>query len=97
MAQTGNNTPLPNQQYTIFHDHEDSKRLGKLKYRGSSIQTFKKYMPEVAEERAKYWTVMAELYNVTYRQTLLFLAHLQITLKNRMKKRFSYPEKANFK
>lgn len=73
---------------------EARKRRGKLQYRGTSIQIFEDYTPEVAEERAKYRAVMAELYNLTCRPALLFPARLQITLENGTKKRFSSPEEA---
>lgn len=51
-------------------------------------------MAEFAEERAKYRTMMADLYNLGLRPALLFLAALQITLKSIAKKRFSSPEEA---
>ena len=73
---------------------EARKRRGKLQYRGSPIQIFEDYTPEVAEERARYRTVMAELYNLALRPSLLFTARLQITLETGAKKRFSSPEEA---
>ena len=73
---------------------EARKRRGKLQYRGSPIQIFEDYAPEVAEERAKYRTVMTDLYNLALRPTLLFPARLQITLETGAKKRFSSPEEA---
>lgn len=63
-------------------------------YRGSLVQIFEDYTPEVAEERAKYWSVMAYLFNLALRPMLLFPARLQITLENGKKKRFSSPEEA---
>lgn len=73
---------------------EARKRRGKLQYRGSPIQIFEDYAPEVAEERAKYRTVMTVLYNLALRPALLFPARLQITLESGAKKRFSSPEEA---
>lgn len=74
---------------------EARKNRGKLQYRGSPIQIFEDYTPEVAEERAKYRAVMAELYNLALRPALLFPARLQITLENGAKKRFASPEEAS--
>eukprot|EP00064_Thunnus_orientalis_P011846 superscaffoldBa00001753_g11878 len=45
--------------------------------RRNNIRIFEDYAPEVAEERAKYRTVMAELYNLSLRPTLLFPVRLQ--------------------
>ncbi|KAE8296900.1 hypothetical protein D5F01_LYC03511 [Larimichthys crocea] len=73
---------------------EARKRRGKLQYQGSPIQIFEDYTPEVAEERAKYRAVMAELYNLALRPALLFPARLPITLESGAKKRFSSPEEA---
>lgn len=73
---------------------EARKRRGKLQYRGSPILIFEDYTPEVAEERAKYRTVMTDLYNLALRPTLLFPARLQITLETGTKKRFTSPEEA---
>ncbi|CAI5657495.1 unnamed protein product [Oreochromis niloticus] len=73
---------------------EARKQRGKLHYRGSPVQIFEDYTPEVAEERAKYRSVMADLYNLALRPTLRFPARLQITLESGEKKRFSSPEEA---
>ena len=73
---------------------EARRRRGKLQYRGAPVQIFEDYAPEVAEERAKYRTVMAELYNLSLRPALLFPARLQVTLSGGTKKRFSSPEEA---
>lgn len=61
------------------------KRRGNLQYQGAPIQIFEDYAPEVAEERTKYRSVMAELYNLSLRPALLFPARLQVTL-TRMKR-----------
>lgn len=74
---------------------EARKRRGKLQYRGTSVQIFEDYAPEVAEERSKYRTVMADLYNLSLRPALLFPARLQVTLGDGTKKRFSSPEEAS--
>lgn len=73
---------------------EARKRRGKLQYRGTSVQIFEDYAPEVVEERSKYRTVMADLYNLSLRPALLFPARLQVTLNDGTKKRFSSPEEA---
>lgn len=73
---------------------EARKMRGKLQYRGSPVQIFEDYAPEVAEERAKYRAVMAELYNLSLKPALLFPARLQVTLDGGTKKRFSSPEEA---
>lgn len=73
---------------------EARKQRGKLHYRRSPVQIFEDYKPEVAEEWAKYRSVMADLYNLALRPTLLFPAPLQITLESCEKKRFSSPEEA---
>ena len=73
---------------------ESRKRRGKLQYRGSPIQIFEDYTPEVAGERAKYRAVQADLYKLALRPALLFPARLQITLESGTKNRFSSPEEA---
>ena len=73
---------------------EARKRRGNLQYQGAPVQIFEDYAPEVAEERAKYRSVMAELYNLSLRPSLLFPARLQVTLNGGTKKRFSSPEEA---
>lgn len=73
---------------------EARKRKGKLQYHGTPVQIFEDCAPEVVEERAKYRTVMAELYNLSLKPALFFLAHLQVTLNGGTKKRFSSPEEA---
>lgn len=73
---------------------EARKQWGKLHYRGSPVQIFEDYTPEVAEERGKYRSVMADLYNLALQPTLLFPARLQITLESCETKRFSLPEEA---
>lgn len=73
---------------------EARKRRGKLQYRGTPVQIYEDYAPEVVEERAKYRSVMAELYNLGCRPALLFPARLQVTLADGAKKRFSSPEDA---
>lgn len=73
---------------------EARKRRGSLQYQGAPVQIFEDYAPEVVEERAKYRSVMAELYNLSLRPALLFPARLQVTLSGGAKKRFSSPEKA---
>ena len=74
---------------------EARKRRGNLQYQGAPVQIFEDYAPEVAEERAKYRSVMAELYNLSLRPSLLFpAARLQVTLNGGTKKRFSSPEEA---
>lgn len=74
---------------------EARKRRGKLQYRGTSVQIFEDYAPEVVEERSKYRKVMAELYNLSLRPALLFPARLQVTLGDGTRKRFSSPEEAS--
>lgn len=73
---------------------EARKRRGKLQYRGSPVQVFEDYAPEVVEERAKYRAVMSELYNLALKPALLFPARLQITLDGGVRKRFSSPQEA---
>lgn len=73
---------------------EACKRRVSLQHQGSPIQIFEDYTPEVAGERAKYRTVMADLYNLALRPAFLFPARLQITLESGAKKRFSSPEEA---
>lgn len=67
---------------------------GKLQYQGAPVQIFEDYAPEAVEERAKYQTVMTELYNLSLRPTLLFPARLQVTLSGGTKKRFSSSQEA---
>lgn len=74
---------------------EARKRRGTLQYHGSPVQIFEDYAPEVAEERAKYRAVMADLYNLALRPALLFPARLQITLRSGERRRFSSPEEAS--
>ena len=71
---------------------EALKKRGKLQYQGAPVQIFEDYAQEVAKERAKYHTVMADLYNLSLRPALLFLACLQVTLSGGTKKTFSSPE-----
>lgn len=73
---------------------EARRRRGKLQYQGVPVQIFEDYAPDVVEERAKYRTVMAELYSLALRPALLFPARLQVTLRNGTKKRLSSPEEA---
>lgn len=73
---------------------EARKRRGKLQYQGAPVQIFEDYAPDVVEERAKYRTVMAELYALALRPALLFPARLQVTLNNGTKRRLSSPEEA---
>lgn len=73
---------------------EARKKRGQLQYRGTPVQIFEDYAPEVAEERSKYRSVMASLYNLSLRPALLFPARLQVTLSDGTKKRFSSPKEA---
>ena len=73
---------------------EARKRRGKLQYQRVPVQIFEDYAMEVVGERAKYRTVMGELYNLSLRPALLFPARLQVTLNGGAKKRFSSPEVA---
>ncbi|KAI2656553.1 LINE-1 type transposase domain-containing protein 1 [Labeo rohita] len=60
---------------------EARKRRGSLQYRGKLIAIYGDYSPEVLEQRTQYRGVMAELYTLGFKPSLLFPARLRITTK----------------
>lgn len=68
---------------------EARAKRGKLVYQGNPVAIYEDYAPEVATERAKYRSVMAELYNLGYKPTLFFPARLSIWTKDGGKKMLS--------
>lgn len=69
--------------------HEAQAKGGKFIFQGSQVAIYEDYAPEVVTQRAKYRSVIAELYNLGYKPTLLFPARLSIWMKDGGKKMFS--------
>lgn len=53
---------------------------GTLQYRGTPIQIFEDYSPEVLDMRSEYRDVMKDLYNLNLKPSLLYPAKLFVTL-----------------
>lgn len=60
---------------------EARKRRGSLQFCGNPIAIYDDYSPEVLEQHAQYRGVMAELYNLGFKPSLLFPARLRILTK----------------
>lgn len=76
---------------------EARKRRGTLQYRGKPIAMYDDYSVEVQEQRAQYRGVMAELYTLGFKPSLLFPAGLRITTKEGEQKQLtSVDEAKNF-
>ncbi|XDV29368.1 hypothetical protein PO909_032505 [Leuciscus waleckii] len=68
---------------------EARAKRGKLVYQSNPVAIYEDYAPEVTTERAKYRSVLAELYNFGYKPTLFFPARLSIWTKDGGKKMLS--------
>ena len=64
----------------------ESRRRGKLEFRGKPIQIVEDYSPEVQSQRAEYRDVMAELYRLGLKLALLYPARLRLTLSGGARK-----------
>lgn len=73
---------------------EARKRRGTLQYRGRPIAIYDDYSPEVLEQRTQYRDVMAELYNLGFKPSLLFPARLRIVSKEGEQKLLSSVDEA---
>ncbi len=74
---------------------EARKRRGSLQYRGKPIAIYDDYSPEVLEQRAQYRGVMAELYSLGFKPSLLFPARLRIMTKEGEQKLLASVDEAN--
>lgn len=72
----------------------EARWKGKLEFCGYQIRIVEDYSPEVANLRAEYRDVMAELYRLGLKPALLYPARLRLTLSGGARKWISSVEEA---
>lgn len=79
-----------------FHRHQhkelvirETRRRGTLTYQNNPFRIYEDYSPEVVSQRKKYTPVMADLYKLGLRPSLLYPARLRIVNKDGTRIAFS--------